>query len=47
VQPADLELVKNAVKEISFPAWSEACDKVNPGCAAAWRASVGPIIGMQ
>jgi TRAP-type transport system periplasmic protein len=47
VQPADLELVKNAVKDISFPAWSEACDKVNPGCSAAWRASVGPIVGLK
>jgi TRAP-type transport system periplasmic protein len=49
VQPTagDLELVKSAVKDISFPAWSEACDKVNPGCSAAWRAAVGPIIGMQ
>jgi TRAP-type C4-dicarboxylate transport system substrate-binding protein len=47
VQPQDLELVKGAVREISFPAWSEACDKVNAGCSEAWKKTVGPIIGMQ
>lgn len=47
VQPADIELVKNAVKEISLPAWAEACDKVNPGCSGTWKKTVGPIIGAQ
>jgi TRAP-type transport system periplasmic protein len=47
VTPADLAFVQNAVREISFPAWSEACDRVNPGCSAAWRTSVGPIIGLR
>ncbi len=47
IVPADVEFVKAAVKEISFPAWAEACDKVNPGCADAWKKAVGPIIGMQ
>jgi TRAP-type C4-dicarboxylate transport system substrate-binding protein len=47
VQPQDLELVKAAVRDISFPAWKEACDKVQPGCSDAWVKSVGPIIGMK
>lgn len=47
VQPQDVELVKGAVREISFPAWSEACDKVNPGCSDAWKKSVGPIVGLK
>lgn len=47
VKPADVEFVKQAVAEISFPAWAEACDKVNPGCSAAWKSAVGPIIGMK
>jgi hypothetical protein len=47
VQPADLEIVKSAVRDISFPAWSEACDKVNPGCAEGWKKAVGPLIGMK
>ncbi len=47
VKPEDTALVANAVQEISFPAWSEACDKVNPGCSEAWKKAVGPIIGMK
>ena len=47
VQPQDLELVKSAVREISYPAWAEACDKVNPGCSDAWKKAVGPLVGMQ
>ncbi len=47
VQPQDIETVKSAVREISFPAWSESCDKVNPGCSDAWKQMVGPIIGMK
>jgi TRAP-type C4-dicarboxylate transport system substrate-binding protein len=47
VVPGDLETVKSAVREISFPAWSEACDKVNPGCAEGWKKAVGPIVGLK
>jgi hypothetical protein len=47
VQPQDLALVQGAVRDISFPAWSEACDKVNPGCSDAWKKTVGPIIGLK
>jgi TRAP-type transport system periplasmic protein len=47
IQPQDLALVEGAVREISFPAWSEACDKVNPGCSDAWKKTVGPIIGLK
>jgi TRAP-type C4-dicarboxylate transport system substrate-binding protein len=47
IKPEDVEFVKGAVKEISFPAWAEACDKVNPGCSAAWKTAVGPIVGMK
>jgi TRAP-type mannitol/chloroaromatic compound transport system substrate-binding protein len=47
VVPADLETVKSAVREISYPAWSEACDKVNPGCSEGWKKTVGPLVGMK
>jgi TRAP-type transport system periplasmic protein len=47
VKPEDTALIANAVQEISFPAWSEACDKVNPGCSEAWKKAVGPIIGIK
>jgi TRAP-type C4-dicarboxylate transport system substrate-binding protein len=47
VTPADLDVVKKAVRDISFPAWAQVCDKSNPGCSAAWKKAVGPIIGMN
>ncbi len=47
VTPGDLDIVRKAVREISFPAWAEVCDKSNPGCSAAWKKSVGPIVGMK
>jgi TRAP-type C4-dicarboxylate transport system substrate-binding protein len=47
VTPGDLDIVKKAVREISYPAWAEVCDKSNPGCSAAWKKAVGPIIGMK
>ncbi len=47
VQPKDLELMKSALKEISLPAWTELCEKSNPGCAATWQRAVGPVIGLK
>ncbi len=47
VKPEDVEFVKAAVKEISFPAWAENCDKVNPECSATWKKTVGPIVGLN
>lgn len=47
VQPKDRELVQEAVREISFPAWKESCDKVVPGCSETWIKTVGPIVGMK
>lgn len=47
VKPEDVETVKSAVKEISLPAWAEACDKVNPGCSERWKKTVGPLIGLN
>ena len=48
VTPADLELIRGAVTKVSFPAWSEVCDKSNPGCSAKWNAVVGgPVLGLK
>jgi hypothetical protein len=47
VTPGDLDIVRKAVREISYPAWAEVCDKSNPTCSADWRKAVGPIIGMK
>jgi len=47
VTQADLDIVKKAVRDLSFPAWAEVCDKSNPGCSATWKQTVGPIVGMK
>ena len=47
VTPGDLDIVRKAVREISFPAWAEVCDKSNPGCSAAWKKAVGSQIGLK
>ena len=47
VSDADIAIVQNAVREISFPTWAEICDKSSPGCSDKWKNSVGLIIGMQ
>lgn len=47
VTAADIELVRGAVGKVSLPTWAEICDKANPGCSAAWKATVGKAIGVQ
>jgi TRAP-type transport system periplasmic protein len=47
VTPADGELIRNAVSKVSFPVWSEVCDKSNPGCSQKWSAQVGPVLGIK
>jgi TRAP-type transport system periplasmic protein len=47
VQPADIEIVRKAVSEISLPTWAEICDRSNPGCSDAWKKTVGKAIGIQ
>lgn len=41
VTEADRALISSAVEELSFPAWAEICDKVNPTCTSDWLATVG------
>jgi TRAP-type C4-dicarboxylate transport system substrate-binding protein len=43
----DLELMKSALQEIALPAWSEICEKSNPGCTETWKKMVGPVIGLK
>ncbi|HEY3074098.1 MAG TPA: TRAP transporter substrate-binding protein [Burkholderiales bacterium] len=47
VTSADLDIVKRAVRDISFPAWAEVCDRSNPGCSVTWKKAVGPIVGLK
>jgi len=47
VTQGDLDIVRNAVRDVSFPVWAEVCDKTNPGCSATWKKLVGPIVGLK
>jgi TRAP-type transport system periplasmic protein len=47
VKASDIEVVRKAVGAISVPTWAEICDKSNPGCSAAWKQTVGKVIGVQ
>jgi TRAP-type C4-dicarboxylate transport system substrate-binding protein len=47
VTAEDLQMVSNAVKDISFPAWSETCEKSYPGCADKWKEILGPVVGIE
>lgn len=47
VQEADLATLRNAVATISVPTWADICDKSNPGCSAAWKATAGKVVGIQ
>lgn len=47
VTAEDLKMVSNAVKDISFPAWSETCEKSYPGCADKWKEILGPVVGIE
>jgi TRAP-type C4-dicarboxylate transport system substrate-binding protein len=47
VTQGDIDIVRKAVREISFPAWAEVCDRSNPGCSATWKKAVGPIVGLK
>lgn len=47
VSKEDMALVQSAVREISFPAWAEICDKSVASCSADWKKSVGPMIGLN
>jgi len=38
---ADIALIGTAVTEVSFPAWKETCDAVDPGCSDKWLETVG------
>ncbi|WP_432696568.1 TRAP transporter substrate-binding protein [Marinobacterium sp. YM272] len=43
----DMELVNEALINISLPAWAEICDASTSGCSDNWKSSVGPIIGLN
>jgi TRAP-type C4-dicarboxylate transport system substrate-binding protein len=47
VKEEDLQLVRNALVKVSYPAWAELCDRSIPGCAKAWKSMLGKISGIQ
>jgi len=47
VSEADLKLVREAISEVSFPAWSEVCEKSYKGCGDTWKKLIGPIAGVK
>ena len=47
VLPEDLKMVSDAVASISFPAWSEVCNKSMPGCSDLWIELLGGITGIK
>lgn len=47
VSAADQALVRDAVAAVSFPAWTEVCEKSYPGCGAIWKSTLGGIAGIK
>jgi TRAP-type C4-dicarboxylate transport system substrate-binding protein len=44
---ADIELVRGAMRDSSFPNWAAQCDKVEPECSKNWLHTVGPLLGLK
>ena len=47
VTETDLKMVQDAVETVSFPAWSEVCNKSFAGCGDLWKKRLGPIAGIK
>ncbi|MDM0018700.1 TRAP transporter substrate-binding protein [Variovorax saccharolyticus] len=47
VKAADQQLVRDALTTVSFPTWSELCDKSYDKCSAIWKQVVGPVVGFK
>jgi TRAP-type transport system periplasmic protein len=47
VTETDLKMVQDAVETVSFPAWSEVCNKSFAGCGDLWKKRLGPIAGVK
>lgn len=47
VRAADQQLIREALATVSFPTWSEVCEKSYPGCGATWKQILGPISGVK
>ena len=47
VRAVDQQLIRDALATVSFPTWSEVCEKSYPGCSAAWKKELGAISGVK
>jgi TRAP-type C4-dicarboxylate transport system substrate-binding protein len=47
VRPGDQQMIREALAKVSFPTWSEVCEKSYPGCSAAWKKQLGDISGIK
>jgi TRAP-type C4-dicarboxylate transport system substrate-binding protein len=47
VRPADQQAIRDALATVSFPTWSEVCDKSFPECSATWKKQLGGLTGIK
>ncbi|HVF63878.1 MAG TPA: TRAP transporter substrate-binding protein [Casimicrobiaceae bacterium] len=47
VQSGDRATIRDALATVSFPTWSEVCDKSYPDCSATWKKTIGPIVNIK
>ena len=47
VTPADVAIVRDAMRDVSLPTWSEACEKTAKGCTDEWKKTVGAVVGVK
>ena len=47
VRAADQQMIREALATVSFPAFSEVCEKSYPGCSAVWKRQLGAISGIK
>ncbi|RWR04855.1 ABC transporter substrate-binding protein [Sinirhodobacter populi] len=46
VTEKDLQIVSDAVAEVSLPIWAEQCNAVAADCEAVWRSTIGAGLGL-
>jgi len=47
VKAADQQLIRDALTTVSFPTWSELCDKSYDKCSTIWKQVVGPVVDLK
>jgi hypothetical protein len=47
VTPADVRKVRTAASVVVLPIFKEACNRVDPTCAATWNSTVGKASGLR